>query len=203
MNIVMLGPQGSGKGTQAKLIAEKYGITHLSTGDMFREQINQQSRLGKEAQKFINAGNLVPDEITIAMLKERIKTCRKGFVLDGFPRTLPQAKALRDITDIDYVVYVHISDEEAVKRLSGRWQCKKCNSIYGKINMPKDKKCKCSGELYQRDDDKPDAIKRRLQEYHQKTDHLIDFYKDKEILIEINGEQRVEKVFQDIIDALE
>jgi len=206
MNIVLIGPQGSGKGTQAKLLKDKFKIPHISTGVMFRENIAKKTELGLKAKAIIDSGKLVPDEITTAMVKDRISKddCRKGFILDGYPRNLSQAKALDTFAKIDYVVDVEITDALAIKRLSSRRQCRVCGAIYG-IDIPSKKPGICDkdgGELYQRDDDKPEAIKKRLDVYHRETEPLIDYYKEKGVLVRIDGSQPVKKILNDLLNEL-
>lgn len=207
MNLVLIGPQGSGKGTQAKLLKDKLRIPHLSTGDMFRENIAKKTELGMKAEAIIDSGKLVPDEITTAMVKDRLSKadCKNGFILDGYPRNLEQAEALDGFADIDHVLEIHVPDNVSVKRLSSRWQCRKCGAIYGISLIPKKKGVcdKCNGELYQREDDRPEAIKKRLEIYHKETKPLIDYYRKKGILATIDGDQEVEKIFEDVEEVLE
>lgn len=207
MKLILLGSPGTGKGTQAELITQKYRIPHISTGDLFRENIANGTELGKKAKVFIDEGKLVPDEITIGMFRDRIAKpdCKKGFILDGFPRTLPQAEALDDIAEIDKALLIKSSDSIIIKRLSARRQCRKCNAIYG-LDKPPMKKgiCdKCRGELYQRDDDKEEVIRKRLETYRKQTEPLVDHYSKKGILAEIDGEQPIQKIFEDVVKALE
>ena len=210
MKIILLGPQGSGKGTQAKFISEKFKIPHISTGDIFRKNIKEGTELGKEVTSYLNSGKLVPDELTNKLVESRIKEddCKDGFILDGFPRNIAQAEFLDSITKIDYSVDVEIPDQEVVFRLEGRRTCsnKECGAIYNLNTSPKPKennKCdKCGSDLFQRDDDKPEAIKKRLEIYHQQTSPLIEYYQKKGILIKIDGEQDIEKVSEDIFSAL-
>ena len=205
MKIVMLGMQGSGKGTQAKMIAEKYSWQHISTGDIFRENMKNDTELGKEAKKYVNNGKLVPDELTIRMVEDYLKD-KDDFILDGFPRNLEQTKALAGFVKLDKVLHLKITDEEAVKRLSARWQCKACGAVFNtNSKQPKEKgKCDtCGDELYQRDDDKPDAIKERLKIYHGNFDPIISFYFENGILVDINGEQPIEKVFEELVKVLD
>ena len=206
--IILLGPQGCGKGTQAKFISEKYDIPHISTGDIFRYNIKNKTELGIEALKYINNGLLVPDELTNRIIDDRLKQddCKNGFLLDGFPRTVPQADALKEMTNIDYVILIEIPDEDVVFRLIGRRTCtgKDCNMIYNINTAPKPKEdgiCdKCGRGLFQREDDKSEAIKKRLSEYHEKTSPLIKYYEEK--IITIDGTQDIEKVKEDIFEKL-
>jgi len=184
MKIILLGSPGVGKGTYAAAMKERLGVPHISTGDLFRENIKNQTELGKKAEQYVKSGDLVPDEITIGMLKERIKD-EKGFLLDGFPRTTPQADALSEITRIDLVLNFVADHEVIIQRLSGRRICRNCGAIYHMKNIkPKvEGVCdKCSGELYQREDEKPDVIKERLKIYEEKTAPLIDYYQKKGLL---------------------
>jgi adenylate kinase len=202
MNIVLLGPQGSGKGTQAKLISKYYGIPHISMGEVFRNVAEKNTELGRMVKSLIDKGKLVPDDITVKIVKDAIKDCEKGFILDGFPRTIHQAKLLEDIVNIDFVLFIKISDEEGIKRLSNRVQCPKCGKIYNLYTSPQpktDNVCDdCGLKLVQREDDKPDAIMKRLEIYHRKTEPLVDYYGKKGVLHSVNGEQTIEKVFEDI-----
>jgi len=201
MKLIFIGPQGSGKGTQAKIIAEKLNLKHLSTGDLLR---NAQGKLKKEAESYMNSGKLVPDELIIKILKEGLSKpeIKDSFILDGFPRNLEQAEELNKITNIDKIIEISISDEESIKRLSGRWNCKKCGIAYNVITSPKPKeegKCdKCQESLYQRDDDKPGAIKQRLRVYHEDTEPILEKYPS----VRINGEQSIKKVTEDILKVL-
>jgi len=204
MNLIILGPQGSGKGTQADLIAKKTGIAHISTGDMLRANVEEGTELGKIAEECMNKGQLVPNDITVDMLKERLnqEDAKKGFVLDGFPRNIEQANALDKITKIDKVVEVKVSNRESIRRIAGRRTCK-CGAVYHTFYNPPnilDICDKCDSNLVQRDDDKEDVIRKRLDIYHSQTAPLIDHYKDKHIAI--NGEQTIEKVFEDICKEL-
>lgn len=209
MKIILLGPPGIGKGTIAKMISAKYMIPQISTGDLLRENIAKGTSLGKEAKKYMDAGQLVPDELVIDMLDERLKKedCKKGFILDGFPRTIPQAEALDKIgVKIEIVINFIASERTIVKRLSGRRTCKKCNHIYHVENIPSKKSgiCdKCGGELYQRDDDKPDVIKQRLKTYNELTAPLIAHYSSKDLLEEINAEKTPEEIFENVVCVLE
>lgn len=204
MNIILLGAQGSGKGTQAKYISEKYSIPHISTGDMLREAVEKKTELGLKAKSHMDTGSLVPDKIIIGIIKERISRldCAQGFILDGFPRTLEQAKALDDITEIDFVLELKIPDEISIERLSKRRVCEKCQAPYGYEAMLPEKCKKCGGKLIQRSDDKPDAIKKRLDVYHDETEPLLEYYKPREIVHVIDGTKSVSEVFAEIVLVL-
>ena len=213
MKIIMVGAPGAGKGTQAKRIAEKYGIPHVSTGDIFRANLKEGTELGLKAKVFMDKGALVPDEITIGMLMDRIHQpdCKDGYVLDGFPRNIPQAEALTKALNeanesMDAVVDVDVPDENIMDRMSGRRTCRKCGEGYHtKYNPPKvNGICDvCGGELYIRDDDKPETVKKRLTVYHDQTQPLIDYYTKQGILKSVNGTQMMEKVFADIVKILD
>ena len=212
MKIIMLGAPGAGKGTQAKKIAAKYEIPHISTGDIFRANIKNGTELGMKAKSYMDAGGLVPDEITIGMLLERIHQadCKNGYVLDGFPRTIPQAESLtKALTDrgesVDYAVDVNVPDENIIKRMSGRRACLSCGATYHIVyNAPrKEGICDtCGQQLVLRDDDKPETVEKRLSVYHDQTQPLIDYYKKAGILAEVDGTQDMEVVFQDIVKIL-
>ncbi len=195
----MLGPPGAGKGTQADLVSEKAGVAHLATGDLFRENIRNQTELGLQAKAFVDKGALVPDELTVRMLLDRFDRpdMAKGVLLDGFPRTVEQARALDEALkqrgqDVDKVLYINVGEEEVVRRLAGRWTCRNCGAVYHQVFSPPKEagKCdKCGGELYQRDDDKPETVRNRLGVYTKQTAPLIDYYKKQGKLLEVNGEQ--------------
>ena len=197
MKIIMLGAPGAGKGTQAKKIAEKYQIPHISTGDIFRANIKGGTELGMKAKTFMDQGMLVPDEITIGMLMDRIgqEDCINGYVLDGFPRTIPQAESLTKALaergeKVDYAINVDVPDENIINRMSGRRACLGCGATYHIIFNPPVKEgiCDtCGQELVLRDDDKPETVKKRLDVYHQQTQPLIDYYKNAEVLAEVDG----------------
>ena len=212
MKIIMLGAPGAGKGTQAKMIAEKYAIPHVSTGDIFRANIKNCTELGKEAKKYMDQGKLVPDELTVKILLDRVAQpdCANGYVLDGFPRTIPQAevldKALRELGDkIDYAINVDVPDENIVNRMGGRRACVGCGATYHiKYNAPKvENTCDtCGGELIIRDDDKPETVQNRLSVYHEQTQPLIDFYEKQGVLKTVDGTVDMNDVFAAIVDIL-
>ena len=212
MNLILLGPPGAGKGTQAFQIAQKYTLPHISTGDIFRETAKSGSELGKKLQSYMTAGKLVPDELVIEIVQERLikKDCEKGFLLDGFPRTIGQAQALDKALasknkNIDKVISILLADEEIVKRLSSRRVCS-CGASYNLITQPPKKAdvCdKCGGQLIQRADDNADTIRQRLKVYHDQTSPLIEYYGKDKKLFSIKGDQLVEKVFKDICDILD
>ena len=206
MNIVLLGSPGVGKGTYAKRISKIYNIPQISTGDMFREAIKNKTEIGLKAKEYMDKGELVPDDITIGIVEERLKKddCKNGFMLDGFPRTIAQAEALDKIIVIDKVLDFTASDEVIIDRLSGRRVCRNCGAIYHIRNIvPKvEGVCdNCGGELYQRDDDKPESVKKRLDVYKKQTAPLIDYYKEKELLADIDANRPIEQVDEIIADV--
>ena len=213
MKIIMLGAPGAGKGTQAKKIAEKYGIPHISTGDIFRANIKNQTELGMKAKAYMDQGALVPDELTLELIMDRFtnEDCKNGYVLDGFPRTIPQAEALTaalsDKQDaVDYAINVDVPDEAIVTRMSGRRACLTCGGTYHiKFNPTKvEGICDaCGGELVLRADDKPETVQKRLDVYHEQTQPLIDYYQTQNILKEVDGTLPLEDVFGAIIAILE
>lgn len=213
MNIVFLGPPGAGKGTQAKILVEKYGIPQISTGDMLREHVAKGTELGIKAKEYMDKGQLVPDEIILGMVKERLSQpdAQKGFILDGFPRTVAQAEALDNILEemgrkLDVTLALVVPDEELVIRLTGRRTCKNCGMMYHiKFKPPKEEgKCDvCGGELYQRPDDNEETVRNRLKVYHESTAPLIEYYRKKGLLVEIDGSKSIEEITQQIIDVLE
>ena len=212
MKIIMLGAPGAGKGTQAKMIAEKYGIPHISTGDIFRYNIKNGTELGKEAKKYMDQGLLVPDELTVKILLDRVAKddCKNGYVLDGFPRTIPQAEVLAEALTklgdrIDYAINVEVPDENIVKRMGGRRACVNCGATYHIEHVPPKKEgiCdNCGSELILRDDDKPETVKNRLSVYHKQTQPLIDFYNGKGVLRTVDGTVDMKDVFNAIVAIL-
>ena len=212
MKIIMLGAPGAGKGTQAKMIADKYQIPHISTGDIFRSNIKEGTELGKEAKTYMDKGLLVPDELTVKILLDRVAKddCMKGYVLDGFPRTIPQAevldKALSELGDkIDYAINVEVPDENIIKRMGGRRACLSCGATYHIEHIPPKKEgiCDvCGKELVLRDDDKPETVKNRLNVYHEQTQPLIDFYSEKGVLKTVDGTVDMKDVFAAIVAIL-
>ena len=212
MKIIMLGAPGAGKGTQAKMIADKYGIPHVSTGDIFRANIKNGTELGKQAKEYMDKGLLVPDELTVKILLDRVAQddCKNGYVLDGFPRTIPQAEvlenALNELGDkIDFAVNVDVPDENIVRRMSGRRACLKCGATYHIEHIPPKQEgiCDtCGSELVLRDDDKPETVQNRLKVYHEQTQPLIDFYTERKVLKTVDGTKDMKEVFADIIAIL-
>ena len=212
MKIIMLGAPGAGKGTQAKQIADKYGIPHISTGDIFRANLKQGTELGKKAKEYMDQRLLVPDELTCDLVMDRIgqEDCKNGFVLDGFPRTIPQAealdKALANINEkMDYAVDVDVPDENIVNRMSGRRACINCGATYHIVSIPTKVEgiCdRCGEKVVLRDDDQPETVKKRLNVYHEQTQPLIDYYKKQDILRTVDGTQPMEQVFGAIVEIL-
>jgi adenylate kinase len=213
MNIIFLGPPGAGKGTQAKILIERYVIPQISTGDMLREHVAKGTELGVKAKEYMEKGQLVPDEIILGMVKERLsqEDAQKGFILDGFPRTVAQAEALDKILEemgkkIEYVLALIVPDEELVTRLTGRRTCKNCGMMYHiKFKPPKvEGKCdSCGGELYQRPDDNEETVRNRLKVYHNQTAPLIEYYRKKGVLFEVDGSKNIDKITQQLINILE
>lgn len=212
MKIIMLGAPGAGKGTQAKQIAGKYSIPHISTGDIFRANIKNGTDLGKKAKEYMDQGLLVPDELTCDLVMDRIQQddCVNGFVLDGFPRTIPQAKALDAALEklgqhMDVAIDVDVPDDNIVNRMSGRRACLDCGATYHVVSLPPktEGKCDhCGSNLVLRDDDKPETVQKRLSVYHEQTQPLIDYYKNQGILKSVDGTQPMEAVFTAITDIL-
>ena len=212
MKIIMLGAPGAGKGTQAKMIAEKYGVPHVSTGDIFRANIKNGTQLGMEAKKYMDQGLLVPDELVVDLVVDRVQQadCKNGYVLDGFPRTIPQAEALDAALaklneKMDYAINVDVPDENIINRMGGRRACVGCGATYHIVyNAPKAEGiCDACGEkLILRDDDKPETVKKRLDVYHDQTQPLIDYYTKAGILKDVDGTVDMEDVFQAIVGIL-
>ena len=210
--IVLLGPPGVGKGTQAKILSEKTDLAHISSGDLFRENLKNQTELGKLAQTYMTKGELVPDDVTIAMIKDRLSRpdCKEGAILDGFPRTPAQADALETMLKdfnghVDVVPFVTADANVLIERLGGRWTCRANGHIFNeKSNPPKnDQVCDFDGsELYQRDDDKEETVKRRIEVYFDQTSPLISYYRDHGKLVEIDGKQSIDQVTQDLLVAV-
>ena len=213
MYVILFGAPGAGKGTQAAILAEKTGLVHITTGELFREAIRRETELGKQAKPYYDRGQLVPDDLTIAMLLERLSQgdCARGCLLDGFPRTLEQATALDEVLAqegraIDKVLYIQVPQDELFSRLSGRWNCRQCGSVYHQRFQPPRQagRCdQCDGELYQREDDKPETARRRLEVYSQQTAPLIDYYRAKGKLVEVDGDKSVEEVAENLLAAVE
>ena len=212
MKIIMLGAPGAGKGTQAKMIAEKSGIPHIATGDIFRANIKNGTELGAKAKEYMDKGLLVPDELVCDLVVDRIQQadCEKGYILDGFPRTIPQAEALENALNaieqkLDYAIDIDVPDENIINRMSGRRACVGCGATYHVLFNPTkvEGKCDVCGEsLILRDDDKPETVKKRLDVYHTQTQPLIDFYTERKVLVEVDGTQSMDKVFDDIMKIL-
>ncbi len=212
MKIIMLGAPGAGKGTQAKMIAEKFAIPHISTGDIFRANIKNGTELGKKAKEYMDKGQLVPDELTVEILLDRVANddCKNGYVLDGFPRTIPQADVLdKELTKlgdkVDFAINVDVPDENIVRRMSGRRACLKCGATYHIEHIPPKQEgiCDtCGSELVQRDDDKPETVQNRLTVYHEQTQPLIEYYDNKKILRTVDGTRDMQEVFSDIVNIL-
>ncbi|KAF3361437.1 adenylate kinase [Chlamydiales bacterium STE3] len=207
--LIMLGPPASGKGTQSVKLAKECKLPHISTGDLFRENISKGTSLGSKAKSYIDQGELVPDEVVLDMLFDRLNQpdTHKGFILDGFPRTIAQAEALDQKIHRMHVIVLNlkVSDETILKRTAGRLICKNCGYVHNRHFSP----CKvegqcdqCGGELYQRDDDKPEVVSNRLKTYHKQTEPLINYYKNRKLLIDIDGEQPTDTVFQDLKEAV-
>lgn len=212
MKIIMLGAPGAGKGTQAKKIAEKYGVPHISTGDIFRANIKNGTELGQKAKTYMDQGLLVPDELTVALVIDRIQNedCKNGFVLDGFPRTIPQAEALDEALKglgeaMDYTIDVDVPDENIINRMSGRRACLDCGATYHIVTIPTKVEgiCDaCGSKVVLREDDKPETVQKRLEVYHAQTQPLIDYYKKQNILKTVDGTQPMEAVFDAIVGIL-
>ena len=197
MKLIFLGPPGAGKGTQAVKIAEKYQIAHISTGDMLRAEMREGTKLGNEAKSLIERGELVPDDVRLGMVKNRIQKedCKNGFLFDGFPRTIAQAEALEEISAIDYVINLDVPAERLISRISGRRMCAECGAGYH-VSTYADANCKCGAALYQREDDKEETVRNRLVVYERSTKPLIEYYTRKGLLHTVNGDASI-----DVVDA--
>ena len=213
MDLILLGPPGSGKGTQAQKMVERYRIPQISTGDILRAAVKEKTPMGVEAKQYMDQGALVPDKVVVGIVRDRLKNadCSGGFILDGFPRTVPQAEALESTLQdmkrgIDYVVSIDAANEELIRRLVGRRTCRSCGAMYHLIFDPPKKEgiCnKCEGELYQRDDDKEETIRARLKVYEKQTAPLIEYYRHKGFLRTVNGVGGMEEIFREIVKAIE
>jgi adenylate kinase len=213
MFLILLGPPGAGKGTQAALLAEARGLAHIATGDMFREAMRSGGEVGQQAKAYYDRGELVPDELTIRMLLERLTQpdCASGCMLDGFPRNLEQAKALDSALAergqaVDQVAYIRVGEDQLMERLGGRWTCRSCGAVYHERNSPPATagRCdQCGGELYQRSDDQPETVRRRLTVYFRDTAPLVEYYRQRGKLAEVGGEQDIKAVGRALLDALE
>lgn len=213
LRLVLLGPPGAGKGTQASAIISKYSIPHISTGDIFRENIKKGTDLGKQVEAYMNKGLLVPDELVVSIVKDRLtkEDCKEGFLLDGFPRTVNQAEALDEELKnmnlkLDKVINIQVGKDILIERAIGRRICKNCGATFHiKFNPPKEENVcdKCGGELHQRDDDTVETVEKRIEVYHEQTKPLIDYYDKKGLLLNVDGSKPVEEVFNEIIASLE
>jgi len=212
MNIVMLGAPGAGKGTQADLLSEELGCSHIASGDLFRQNLEKKTELGILAQAYMQKGELVPDEVTIKMILERLTVhdCDASCLLDGFPRTLGQARALDEAfaaqgKSVDIAIYINVPSESLVKRLGGRWVCRNCQAVYHiTASPPKVKgKCdRCGGELYQRPDDTEETIRERLKVFFEQTSPIIDYYREQGKLVEVDGDRDIEEIKRDLLSIL-
>ncbi len=207
MNLILLGAPGAGKGTQAQKLVSTLKIPQISTGDMLRQAVAEKTPLGMEAKEYMDAGKLVPDDVVIRIVEARLRKpdCSNGFILDGFPRTVEQAKALDAFAKIDYVINIEVPENILVERITGRRSCKKCGAVYHvKYNPPvKDGVCDvCGAQLYQRDDDKEETVRKRLETYRKQTSMLIDYYRKQSKLVNINGNRDIEEIFKEILQKL-
>lgn len=212
MNLILLGAPGAGKGTQAKSIVDKYGIPQIATGDMLREAVNKGTDLGKKAKEYMDKGELLPDEIVIGIVKERLKQddAQKGFILDGFPRTIKQAEELDKILselnmELDAVINVAVPEDEVVRRIVNRRSCRNCGAVYHLIYKPPEEEGKCDycgGELYQRDDDKEETVRDRYNVYRQQTEPLIEYYSKQGLVKNVDGTKDIDEVTQDVMNIL-
>jgi adenylate kinase len=212
MFLVFLGAPGAGKGTQAAIISQKLGLAHIASGDLFRQAVDKGTELGKSVKSYMDKGALVPDEVTIQLISERLneRDCKSGCVFDGFPRTIEQARALDRMLvsrgeAIDEAIYIEVTEEELLKRLSGRWICRKCQAPYHEVTSPpkvRNKCDKCGGELYQRTDDTEETVKKRLKVYFAQTTPVLDYYRAKRKLLTVDGNLDIEEVSENIVSAL-
>ncbi len=208
MKLLLIGAPNAGKGTYSAIMKDKLNIPHISSGDLFREAIKNETPIGVEAKKYIDAGELVPDEVTIKLVTDRLKKddCKDGFILDGFPRTLAQAEALDKEVQMTNVVFLDVSEDVVIQRVTGRIICRKCGAVYHKTNLPPKEEgvCdKCGGELYQRDDDTMEAIKKRLAIFHEQTDPLLKFYEEKGIVVKADANNpKPPEVVEDIMQKI-
>ena len=208
--MVLFGPPGAGKGTQSQLLIDLFGLDHVSSGDLFRQNLQQQTPLGLRAKEFMDQGVLVPDELTIDIVLSKVMSIdsQDGFILDGFPRNTRQARELNDALEnrsrgLDKVVHIDVSEPQLERRLGGRYVCRQCQSPYAQEAGSRPAACtRCGGELYQRDDDRPDAVKRRIEVYRDETLPLLSFYRDRGLLVDVAGDASVEEVNMRIVDAL-
>jgi len=213
LRVIFLGPPGSGKGTQASCLSEKFGIPQISTGDILREAVTNKTGLGIKAKEYMNKGELVPDEVIIGIIRDRVvqTDCENGFILDGFPRTVVQAESFDEMTKeknipVDVVLSLDVSEELVVRRLCGRMVCKECgNNYHTEFNLPKKKGIcsRCEGKLYHRPDDEEDVVRQRLKVYKETTEPLIDYYRQKGLLSVINGEDEISNIFNQLVSVLE
>lgn len=212
MNIILIGAQGSGKGTQAQMLAQAFGVPHISSGDLFRKEIEEKTEIGLQARTYLDRGDLVPDDLTVAMILQRLQQpdCEPGVLMDGFPRTLAQAKALdeglREVeTQIDVVVYLTVPREELLSRLSGRYICRAHQHVYNIYTRPPKKAGKCDqdgSELYQRSDDVGEAVQRRLDIFFNQTIRLLDYYRQQAKVVEVNGNQGIDAVHESLVETI-
>lgn len=213
MLVILLGPPGAGKGTQAEHMVDRYKLTHISTGDILRSSVKRGTALGKKAREFMDKGELVPDDVVVGIVKERLEEpdCASGALLDGFPRTVGQAHSLEEVLaktfmNIDAVIYIDVKEDELISRLTGRRVCRECGSTYHlKFNPPQVRNVcdQCGGELYQREDDTLETVRQRIEVYRNQTEPLIDFYREKGLCYLINGNQEISQVFEAINKTLD
>lgn len=212
MRLIIMGPPGAGKGSQAGVLKKEIGIPHISTGDIFRQNVENRTELGVKAKEYMDSGKLVPDDLTASIVRNRLREddCMQGFILDGYPRTISQAQTLEEILKqmdikIDKVINLEVDDQTIIKRMTGRRICTKCSAIYNLYNIPpkKEGKCDlCDADLMQRKDDNVETVKQRLAIYHEQTEPLLDFYNKKGILVTIKGKERIEDTNKDVLQAI-